>query len=76
MAICMKCGKDIAQVESDRTGGYCDECEYLRIPEAEARLHVSWDTVMRWLRVGKLKRIKVGKHVLIRRADVERLLQG
>lgn len=50
--------------------------EYLTLRDAAqlARVHV--DTVARWIREGRLSSGKAGRHVRVKRADVEKLLAG
>ena len=40
--------------------------------EAAAKLGVSTETVRRWVRQGRLKAIRIGRTMVLARADVER----
>lgn len=73
---CQNCGVNVAEVVSRRTGGYCDGCDLMTIPEAARRLHVSRFTVYRLMRQGKISKVHpcLGR-TLIRRAEIEALLR-
>lgn len=51
------------------------EKEFYYIKEVALQVGVSYQTIARWIRVGKLKAHKIGYHsVLIHKSELERLL--
>jgi excisionase family DNA binding protein len=67
---CRVCG-----TPHQRPQPYCNDCEFMTIPEACKRLHIARPTYYRWVKRGKLRPRNVGeKRVLILRAEVDALL--
>jgi excisionase family DNA binding protein len=48
----------------------------LTVEEAAERLRVSRETVRRWVRMGRLAGVHVGRHWLIPPAEIERVLSA
>ena len=72
---CYRCGWDCPAKILMRTGGYCEGCEWMRLPEAAARLGTTYTSMYRYIKRGIVAGARVGeKMIRVRRADVERLI--
>ena len=47
---------------------------YLTINDIKAELHVSHETVRKWILSGRLPHVKAGRMYRVRRSDLERML--
>ena len=47
---------------------------YLTINDIKAELHVSHETVRKWMLSGRLPHVKAGRMYRVRRSDLERML--
>lgn len=47
---------------------------FLRVDEVAAEARVSRSTVRHWLRVGRLRSVKLGKHRVVPRTAFERMI--
>lgn len=52
-----------------------NEPEFLTVEEIANRLRVHEDTVLRWIRAGRLKAYKIGRDYRIEKADYEEFLR-
>jgi len=52
-----------------------NEPEFLTVEEVANRLRVHEDTVLRWIRAGRLKAYKIGRDYRIERTDYEEFLR-
>jgi excisionase family DNA binding protein len=50
--------------------------DYLTLAQAGALLHTSAETVRYWVHVGKLRAFKPGRSVLVRRKDLDALVES
>lgn len=50
-----------------------DSTEVYTLDEAAAELHKGIATIFRWIKRGKINRLKIGNHTLIPRSEIERL---
>lgn len=53
-----------------------DHSEYMSTTEAASLARVSQGTIRRWVREGELTRHEAGSRVLVRRAELEKLLRA
>jgi excisionase family DNA binding protein len=69
---CKGCG-----VGTLRSGGYCQECEYMTQDEAAKRLHVSRATYFRMISAGQIHPRKIGpRKRLVNRIEIDNILSG
>lgn len=67
---CKGCG-----VGTLRSGGYCQECEYMTQDEAAQRLHVSRATYFRMVAGGHIHQRKIGpRKTLVSRTEIDNIL--
>ena len=77
MKKCNHCDTKIGDGLHRQTGGYCQACELVTIPEAVDLLQVSRPTYYRLARAGRIhpRNISPGR-VLIFRAEIEQIRTG
>lgn len=68
--------RDIVRDELSREKSPQDPIGHLSTRAAAKHAGVAMGTIRRWIRDGKLQELRAGRHLRVRRADVDALLRG
>jgi excisionase family DNA binding protein len=67
---------ELVRVEVAKLAPLATNSEFLSVNRAAEVADVAPGTIRRWVREGALPDLRAGKHVRVKRSDLERLLRG